>query len=105
MGRATEIDNRTLPGEPGEARVFGVPVGQLGWFASLLIGTATGFMVFFAGTFLGILGILIYNSAMHGTVDFSDSYKFVGIPLGAVAMVIALGFLGAVWVKRKLRKG
>jgi hypothetical protein len=104
MGRATEIDNDDAAGMQGESRVFGVPVGRLGWFASLLIGTAIGAMMFFAGTFLGIVGILIYNSVAHGSVDFADSYKFVGLPLGTVAGVVALGYLGGVWVKGKLRK-
>jgi hypothetical protein len=103
MGHVSEVDNRTLRGEPQETRVFGVPVGQLGWFASLLIGTAIGAMAFFIGTFLGIVGILFYNTAAHGSVDFADSYKLVGLPLGAVVAVLALGFLGTVWVKRKLR--
>ena len=46
----------------GPGTLFGVPIGDLGWFASLLMGTATGFAAFFAGTFLGIVGIMIYNS-------------------------------------------
>jgi hypothetical protein len=83
--------------------VFGIPVGRLGWFASLLIGTAIGAMMFAAGTFLGIMSILIYNSVAHGSVDFADSYKYVGLPLGALSGAVALGFLGVVWVKRKLR--
>ena len=36
----------------GAGYLFGAPVGDLGWFASLLMGTATGFAAFFAATFL-----------------------------------------------------
>jgi hypothetical protein len=104
MGRATEIDNRAVGNVSGAGRVFGIPLGELGWFASLLIGLTTGMIVFFGSTFLGIAGILIYNSTTHSTVDFADSYKFVGLPLGATAMVLALGFLGTLWVKRVFRK-
>jgi len=89
----------------GESYVFGVPLGELGWFACLLMGVASGFMAFFAATFVAIVGILIYNSVWHGTVDFALSYRVVGLPVGLGVMAVALGFLGTVWVRRKLRKG
>ena len=46
--------------------LFGVPLGNLGWFASLLMAVASGFMAFFAATFCAIVFILVYNSALHG---------------------------------------
>jgi hypothetical protein len=84
--------------------VFGVPVGDLGWFTSLLMGVASGFAAFFTATFCGIVGILIYNSSTHGTVDYALSYKAVGLPVGLLVMVIALSFLGTMWVRRMARK-
>jgi hypothetical protein len=104
MGRVTEIDGKTAPQTEGGGKLFGIPLGELGWFASLLMGTAAGFMAFFAGTFLGIVGILFYNSAMHGTVDFALSYRRVGLPVGVTAMVLSLGYLGTLWVKRQFRR-
>jgi hypothetical protein len=103
MGRATEIDNATAAENPGQGRLFGIPLGELGLFSSLLIGTATGFMAFFAATFLGIVGILVYNTATHAAVDFAYSYRRVGLPVGIVALVLSLGYLGTLWIKRKLR--
>jgi len=88
----------------GGGYLFGVPVGELGWFASLLMGTAAGFAAFFAGTFCGIFGILIYNSATHAAVDFAYSYRRVGLPVGLVVLVGAYGLLGTMWVRRMLRK-
>ena len=90
MGRVTEIDGKTAAGSVGSGKLFGIPLGELGWFASLLMGTAAGFVAFFAGTFLGIVGILFYNSAMHKTVDFADSYLRVGLPVGLTVMVLSL---------------
>jgi hypothetical protein len=89
----------------GAGYLFGVPVGDLGWFASLLMGVAAGFAAFFAATFCGIFGILIWNSATHGAVDFAQSYRVVGLPAGVVVMTVALGYLGTMWVRRMLRKG
>lgn len=80
-------------------------MGQLGWFSSLLIGGATGFMAFFIGTFVGILGVPLYNGVTHHSVDMSWSYKGVGLPLGLTVLVLAWGYLGTLWVKRTFRKG
>lgn len=79
-------------------------MGDLGWFASLLMGTAAGFAAFFAATFFAIVGILIYNSAGRHPIDFSISYKWIGLPVGVVVLVLALGFLGTLWVRRQLRR-
>jgi hypothetical protein len=81
-----------------------VPLGNLGWFASLLMGVASGFMAFFAATFCAIAFILIYNSAAHNTIDFALSYRRVGLPIGLVVMVLALATLGTLWVRRILRR-
>jgi hypothetical protein len=89
---------------PRAGFLFGVPVGDFGWFASLLIGLATGFMAFFASTFCAIVFILIYNTAAHGNIDFALSYRRVGFPIGMVVMAVALSYLGSLWFKRILRR-
>jgi hypothetical protein len=84
--------------------LFGVPIGGMGWFASLLMGVASGFMAFFASTFCAIVFILIYNTALHGSIDFALSYRRVGFPIGVVVMALALSYLGTLWFKRILRR-
>ena len=76
----------------------------MGWFASLLMGVASGFMAFFASTFCAIVFILIYNTALHGSIDFALSYRRVGFPIGVVVMALALSYLGTLWFKRILRR-
>jgi len=88
----------------GAGYLFGVPVGDLGWFASLLMGFATGFAAFFAATFLGIMGILIYNTAGHHAIDFAISYRRIGLPIGLLVAVLALSYLGVMWARRQLRR-
>ena len=88
----------------GAGYVFGIPVGDLGWFACLLMGVASGFAAFFAATFCAIFVILIWNSATHKTVDFALSYRVIGFPAGVTVLVVAYGFLGTMWVRRMLRK-
>ena len=88
----------------GAGYLFGVPLGDLGWFASLLMGVASGFMAFFAATFCAIAFILVHNSAFHGSIDFALSYRRVGFPIGIIVMAVALAYLGTLWIKRILRR-
>jgi hypothetical protein len=90
--------------QEAKANLFGIPMGDLGWFASLLIGAAAGFSAFFAATFLGIIGIMVYNSSTHHTVDYALSYQRGGLIAGIVTLVLAWGYLGTLWVKRITRK-
>ncbi len=84
--------------------VFGAPVRDLGWFASLLMGLASGMAAFFFATFVGIFAILMLNAFGH-KADYTISYRLVGLPVGLLVMASALGYLGTFWVKRVFRKG
>ena len=84
----------------GETYLFGIPIGGLGWFQTMLMGTAAGFAAFFAGTFLGIVGILVANGAGHAGVDYSYAYKRVGLPIGLVVLVASVGFLAVLRLRR-----
>ncbi len=83
-------------------RVFGIPFGDFGLFASLLISLSLGFMTFFAMTFLSIFGILLYNSTTHATVDLAFSYKFIAFPAGLIVLAVSLSTLGTVWLRRRV---
>jgi hypothetical protein len=37
-------------------------------------------------------------------VDFTISYRLIGLPVGAVVMLLALSYLGMLWVRRITRK-
>jgi hypothetical protein len=104
MAHVTQSGVSTTPRTFGEGYLFGVPLGDLGWFASLLMGTAAGFASFFAATFFGIITILTYNLATHHAVDLTISYKWIGLPVGLVVLVAALGYLGTLWVRRLTRR-
>ena len=68
------------------------------------MGVALGFAAFFLATFCAIVGMLVYLSAGHA-VDFSLSYKRVGLPVGLVVGVSALSYLGVQWTRRMVNKG
>jgi ABC-type dipeptide/oligopeptide/nickel transport system permease subunit len=88
-----------------EGTIFGIPMGDLGWFQSLLMGFATGFMAFFLATFLAIVVFGIYTVTTHRAVDFALTYKRVGLPVGLTVGIAALAFLGVQWIRRMTRKG
>jgi hypothetical protein len=103
MAHASQQGNSVSPRTSGSGYLFGVPLGDLGWFASLLMSFALGFAAFFAATFFAIFGVLIYNTTTHRAVDFALTNKRVGLPVGLLVLVMALGYLGTLWVRRQLR--
>jgi len=84
--------------------LLGIPLGELGLFQTLLMSFATGFAAFFATTFLAIMALLVYMMATSKHPDFSLTYKEAGLPVGLLVLLVALVYLGSLWVKRKLRK-
>ena len=84
--------------------LFGIPMGDLGWFTSLIMGLAIGFVAFFIATFVAIVGMLIYSTATHHEVNYAWTYARFGLPIGIVSWALALGYLGMNWVRRKLRR-
>jgi hypothetical protein len=37
-------------------------------------------------------------------VDFALTYRLVGLPVGLLVLVVALGYLGTLWVRRQIRQ-
>lgn len=87
-----------------EGVLLGVPLGDLGWFQSLVMGFALGFAAFFLATFCSILALLAYAAGGHA-VDYSWSYKRVGLPVGGITGVLALGYLAVQYARRLARRG
>jgi hypothetical protein len=85
-------------------KIFGVPLGDFGFFTSLLMAVAVGFLSFFLFTFLAIVGIMIYNGMGH-RVDYAESYKYISFPAGCFVLAISLIFFGTLWLRRKLSRG
>jgi hypothetical protein len=87
----------------GSGTLFGIPLGDLGLFATLLMSFAAGFGAFFVSTFLAIMGMLFYGVAVHHQPDYGITYRSIGLPVGLFVLCLALGYLGTQWVRRKVR--
>jgi hypothetical protein len=85
-------------------KLFGIPLGDLGFFTSALMAFTIGFLSFFLFTFLSIIGLMIYNGMGHH-VDYSSGYKYVSFPAACVVLAASLIFFGSLWLRRKLSGG
>lgn len=82
--------------------VFGIPLGGFGLFATVLLTVATGFFTFFLSTCVAIFSLLFWNVIGGHSVNYADSYLYVGFPAGCIALTVAAIVLAAVWVRSKM---
>jgi hypothetical protein len=85
-------------------KVFGFPLGGFGLLSSLLLAFASAFTAFFATTCISIFALLIWNLGGHHSVDYADSYRYVGFPAGVIVLAIGLPFFLILWVRAKFLK-
>lgn len=104
MSELSQHGTSTTAPARGAGYIFGLPIGDLGWFATLLTVATLGFATFFAGTFFGITGIMIYSSITHRAIDYAISYRSIGLPIGVVVTAVSGLYLGTLWVRRMLRR-
>ena len=87
-----------------EGRIFGFPLKGFGLFTSLLLALASAFLTFFATTTVAIFSLLAWNVFGHHTVNYADSYLYVGFPAGVVVLIVALPVFGAIWIRAKMQR-
>jgi hypothetical protein len=83
---------------------LGFPLEGFSFFQSLLLAVASAFFTFFATTTIAIFSLLAWNLIGHHTVNYADSYLYVGFPAGVIALGVALPLFGTLWVRAKLRR-
>jgi hypothetical protein len=98
--RAQQQNLSRLPSQQVGTRVFGIPLGDFGFFTSVLMAVTVGFLSFFLFTFLAIVGVMIYNGMGH-QMDYAASYKYISFPAACVVLVASLIFFATLWLRRK----
>jgi hypothetical protein len=88
----------------GGGTLLGFPLEGFSLFQSLLLSLAAAFFTFFASTFLAIFALLGWNLLGRHSVNYADSYLYVGLPAGVIALLIALPLFGTLWLRAKLRR-
>ncbi len=92
----------TLKQRAGGGTVLGFPLEGFGFFSGLLLSLAAAFFTFFASTFVAIFSLLIWNGILHHSVNYADSYLYVGFPAGVLVLIVALPVFGTLWIRAKL---
>lgn len=87
---------------PQPTRILGIPLGDMGFFHSLMVACIFAVIAFFAACFFAIFGLLIYNQAGHHTVDMADAYIYGATPVGIAALAVAVVVLMGMWARRRL---
>ncbi len=84
--------------------VLGFPLEGFGLFSSLLLTVAAGIFTFCATTTIAIFALLFWNLGGHHSVDFADSYRYVGFPAALIVFIVALPVFGTLWIRAKTRR-
>ena len=82
---------------------LGFPLEGFSLFQSLLLSLASAFFTFFLTTTLAIFALLAWNLFGHHTVNYADSYLYVGLPAALVVLLIALPLFAILWIRAKIR--
>ena len=89
---------------PRRGSFLGLPLQGFGLLASLLLSFAAGFIGFFGSTGIAIFVLLAWNLSGRHAINYADSYLYVGVPLGLLVLVVALGLFLTLWARAKFHK-
>ena len=84
--------------------IFGFPLQGFSLFQSMLLAFSSAFFAFFGATTLAIFALLAWNLFGHHTVNYADSYLYVGFPAGVLVLAVALPVFATVWIRARLRR-
>lgn len=84
--------------------ILGFPLEGFSFFQSLLLSFASAFFTFFATTCIAIFSLLAWNGIGGHTVNYADTYRYVGLPAGLLVLAVALPLFGTLWVRAKMRR-
>lgn len=81
---------------------LGFPLEGFGFFTSLLLTVSSGLFAFCVVTGLSIFGLLIWNQILHHSVNYADSYLFLGFPAAIVVWTVAFVVFATLWIRAKI---
>lgn len=97
------IESRRADGQMS-GRILGFPLEGFSLFQSLLLSVAAALFTFCATTCVSIFALLVWNLLLGHSINFADTYRFVGFPASILALVIALPYFLTLWVRARIRQ-
>ena len=88
---------------PGGKTVLGFPPRGFGLFTSLLLSFASALFAFCLTTMVAIFSLLVWNLGGKHSVDYADSYRFIGLPAALLVLALALPFFLVLWIRSKFQ--
>lgn len=98
------MTQQSAGGERRRGTVLGFPLEGFSLFQSVLLALASGFFTFFFTTTLAIFALLAWNGLGHHSLDYADSYRYVGFPAGVVVLAIAIPVFAVLWLRAKIHR-
>jgi len=93
-----------IEGRRRGGKVLGFPLEGFSLFQSLLLSFAAAFFTFFLTTCIAIFALLVWNEMLGHSVNFADTYRYVGFPAGVIVLLVALPYFGVLWLRARLKK-
>ena len=85
-------------------KFLGFPLEGFSFLQSLLLALTAAFFTFFLTTTISIFALLGWNLIGHHTVNYADSYTYVGFPAAIVVLLIAIPLFATLWIRAKVHK-
>ena len=85
-------------------RIFGFPLQGFGLFSCMLLSFSSALLTFCVTTMIAIFSLLIWNYGGHHSVDFADTYLYVGLPASLIVLAIALPYFLTLWFRAKMHR-
>jgi hypothetical protein len=89
---------------PGGKSILGFPLAGFSLFQSLLLSVGSAFFTFFATTCIAIFSLLAWNLLGGHSVNYANSYLYVGLPAGLTVLIVALPLFGVLWIRAKFQR-
>ena len=84
-------------------KILGFPLQGFSLFQGMLLSIAAGLLAFWIATGLSIFALLFWNLFGKHSVNFADTYRYIGLPAGLIAFAVAVPFFIFVWMRGKLQ--
>jgi hypothetical protein len=86
-----------------DGKILGFPLKGFSLFQGMLLSVAACLLAFWVATGISIFALLFWNLLGKHSVNFADTYRYIGLPAGLIALAVSVPFFIYVWFRGKLQ--